>query len=79
MEHPLITIRKEKGLTVTEMGILARVSTMTIQRIERGTVKNVTPDVLDILEKWGYDRNKIQTDYDKWKEYRIKQINEKVC
>lgn len=79
MKNPLSTIREEKGLTLTELGILARVSTMTIQRIERGTLINVTPNVLDTLENWGYDRNDFQATYEKWKEYRIKEINDKVC
>lgn len=74
MENPLVAIRKEKGLTLADMGVLAGVSTMTIQRIEKGSLVNVTPDVLKTIEKWGYDRNKFVSDYEKWKTYRVKQL-----
>lgn len=74
MENPLVAVRKEKGLAVTDMSLFCGVSSMTLQRIEKGALMKVTPKVLDGLEKWGYDRKKFQSDYDKWKAYRVKQL-----
>ncbi|MBY0144314.1 helix-turn-helix domain-containing protein [Neobacillus niacini] len=78
MKNPLVAIREEKGLTVSEFGILAGVSTMTIQRIEQGNVQNISSDVLDILEGWGYSRGQFTEDYVRWKMFKIKQLQEKI-
>ncbi|KGM46332.1 helix-turn-helix transcriptional regulator [Neobacillus niacini] len=78
MKNPLLAIREEKGLTVSEFGILAGVSPMTIQRIEQGNVQNITSDVLDILVGWGYSRGQFTKDYVKWKMFKIKQLQEKI-
>lgn len=77
MENPLVAIRKEKKLTLADMGVLAGVSTMTVSRIEKGSLVQVTPEVLNTLERWGYDRHKFQSDYEKWKAFRVRQL-EKV-
>lgn len=66
-------IRKEKGLTWAQFSMLAGVSTQTLHRIESGNLKVITPAVLDTVEKWGYNRNEIESDYQTWK---IKRVNE---
>lgn len=78
MENTVASIRKEKKLTVAEMAILTGVSPMTIQRLENGTVKQVTPSVLDTFEEWGYNREEISAAYADWREYRVKELYSKV-
>jgi transcriptional regulator with XRE-family HTH domain len=78
MENPLTAIRQQKDLTVSEMAILSGVSYMTIERLERGDIKKITPRVLISLEKWGYSKERLVADYEAWKVYRIKQLEEKL-
>ena len=73
MNNPINMIRKEKGLTWAQFSMLAGVSTQTLHRIESGNLKVITPAVLDTVEKWGYDRHQIESDYQTWK---IKRVNE---
>lgn len=78
MENPLVAIRKEKGLTVSDLGVLTGTSLATIQRVEKGNLQSITPAVLNFLEKLGYDREQITADYDKWKSYRVKQLQREI-
>jgi transcriptional regulator with XRE-family HTH domain len=78
MQNPLAVIRKEKGLTVSEMALLNGVSSMTIQRLEHGNLQSVTQGVLDTLEKWGYNKAQVASDYEEWKIYRLSSLQEKL-
>lgn len=78
MQNPVVAIRLAKGLTVSEFGVLTDVSPMTIERIEKGNLKKLTPAVLDVLEKWGYSKTKLAADYEEWKKFRCKQLLEKI-
>lgn len=78
MNNPIVTIRQEKDLKVSELAILSRLSTMTIQRIERGNLQTINPKLLDTIEKMGYDREKVSADYEEWKELRLKQLQEQL-
>jgi transcriptional regulator with XRE-family HTH domain len=78
MNNPIVTIRQEKNLKVSELAILSRLSTMTIQRIERGNLQTINPKLLDTIEQMGYDRKKVAADYEKWKELRLKQLQEQL-
>lgn len=78
MENPLISIRKEKDLTRTELGLLCKVSHMTIRRIEDGSVQHIKKSVLDTVERMGYKRQQLIDDYEKWMAFRIKQLETKI-
>lgn len=78
MENPFIAIRKEKVLTVSQEAMIFGVSDMTIRRIENGIARTISPIVLNSLEKWGYDKKQIQSDYEQWKAYRIRQLENNI-
>jgi transcriptional regulator with XRE-family HTH domain len=78
MKNPLFVIRKKLGITVSEMGVYTGVSPMTIQRIEAGNLRQVTPVVLETLERLGYNKELLVFEYKKWKSYRVNQLHEKI-
>lgn len=78
MNNPIVTIRQEKNLKVSELAILSRLSTMTIQRIERGNLQTINPKLLDTIEGMGYNRKQVAADYERWKELRLKQLQEQL-
>lgn len=78
MKNPLTAIRKEKGLTMSELSVISEVSMNTIGRIEKGAVKKVTPEVLDTLEKLGYDRAEFERNYYEWRQFKTKELEAKM-
>jgi DNA-binding XRE family transcriptional regulator len=77
-KNPLILIRGEKNLTVSDLAILADVSNITIQRIESGNSKTVPNAVLGAIKAMGYDGEKFESDYATWRSQKIKQLQEQV-
>jgi transcriptional regulator with XRE-family HTH domain len=78
LNNPLIEIRKEKKITISDMAILSDMSVITIQRVENGNSKSIPAAVLNTIEGWGYDSEKVQDDYSSWRKHKIKQLQEQV-
>lgn len=78
VENPLVSLRKDLELSVTEFAILSNVSSVTVNRVENGISRTIHADVLDAVEQIGYDRRKFKSDYESWRSLKLDSIKEKV-
>lgn len=74
MINPVTKARKDRGLNVTQLAILAGVSAATIRAIEKGDPIKISPHVLKGLEKLGYDPELISLDYAEWRHKQIAKV-----
>lgn len=78
MKNPVAEIRKEKELNLTEFAKLAGIGFTTLQNIEKGRTININEKLLDLLEKMGYDKQKIKVDYENYKDKEQEELLNKV-
>ena len=71
MDNPIKNIREEQGKTINEMALKLGVNYMTYFRAEKGMNLTVSPIIMRRLEKMGYDRDKIEQEYRKWRNSKL--------
>ena len=74
MINPVVKVRKEKGLSVTQLAILAGVTSARIRQVERGDAVRLSGNVLGALEQLGYDPERLNRDYTVWRSAQIAKI-----
>lgn len=65
--NPIYRIRKEKQLSVYELGVLAGVSGTRITQIESGEPLKLPAKILAAVEILGYDPQRVQDQYMQWR------------
>lgn len=78
MENPLIRVRKDSNLAVTDFAILADTSSVTINRIENGLSKKICVEILQAVEYCGHDPIQFEKDYHEWRSLKLDSIKDKV-
>lgn len=74
MINPVVKVRKEKGLSVTQLAILAGVTSARIRQVEQGDAVRLSGNVLGALEQLGYDPERLNRDYTVWRSAQIAKI-----
>lgn len=72
--NPVAKVRKDRGLNVTQLAILAGVSAATIRAIEKGDPIQISPHVLRALERLGYDPEQLAYAYADWRHKQIAKV-----
>lgn len=78
MTNPIVAIRKEKELTIADLSVLSNISITTIHRVEKGSVSRVTPELLTVFERMGYDKKQVESDYSEWRKKKLKELEAKI-
>lgn len=68
MKSPIEKVKEEQGLTIQELAIAADVATMTAYKNIKAENREPNPKILDTLEEMGYDRDRIEWQYSKYRE-----------
>lgn len=76
--NPVAKVRKDRGINVTQLAILAGVSAATIRAIEKGDPIKISPNVLEALTRLGYDPKKVARDYAAWRAAQVAKVLEWV-
>jgi len=74
MKNPLKKIKEEKDLTLEEFALVADVSQSTIYKNIQGSNKKINLDILRACEKMGYLPEKIERQYQDFKEYKKREL-----
>lgn len=72
--NPIKKIRKEKGLTMSQLAMIAGVSATRINQIERGDNVKLRGPILSAVDQLGYDPTTISTEYTQWREKQISAV-----
>lgn len=72
--NPVAKVRKDRGISVTQLAILAGVSAATIRAIEKGDPIKISPHVLRALERLGYDPEQLAYAYADWRHEQIAKV-----
>lgn len=72
--NPVRRARKQKGLTMAQLAMIAGVSTSRIQQIERGDNARLRGPVLDALATLGHDPDKLATEYEQWRQKQVEKV-----
>ncbi|MBB6446545.1 helix-turn-helix domain-containing protein [Bacillus benzoevorans] len=76
MKNPLIKLREERGLTIAELALVGNVSVITVQRLENGSAKTISNNLLAAIQKLGYEPEKFRINYEAWRGLKMKKIIE---
>ncbi|MBS3787569.1 hypothetical protein KGY79_05160 [Candidatus Bipolaricaulota bacterium] len=66
-QNPIKRIRDERDLAQQELAILADVSINTVRNAEKGMTSTLNEKILDALVELGYEKEKIEEGYEKWR------------
>jgi DNA-binding transcriptional regulator YiaG len=69
--NPVTVLREEMGLNMKQFAILLGMPYFTLQTLERGEVKTLTPEIMEILEKAGI-RVDTPEKYEEWRAAAVK-------
>lgn len=72
--NPVRRARKQKGLTLAQLAMIAGVSTTRIYQIERGDNARLSAPVVDALATLGYDPDKLATEYEQWRQKQVEKV-----
>jgi len=79
MMNPILKIKEEKNLTNREMAILLDQSVGNVSHLLLGNYKTIPPKTLRLIKTFGYDPEKIQKDYDRFRNQKAQELfNEKM-
>jgi len=76
--NPIQRARENAGLSRNELSKLAGVGYSTVASLEKGRQNNVSDDVLQAFSQLGKDPDKLQAEYEQYRENEKKEILQKV-
>lgn len=74
--NPVKKARKQKGLTMAQLAMIAGISTSRIYQIERGDNARLSAPVVDALATLGYDPDKLAGEYEQWRRAQVEKVLE---
>ncbi|PTX47847.1 hypothetical protein C8P63_14912 [Melghirimyces profundicolus] len=72
--NPIKQIRKEKGMTLTQLAIACGKSYTWAWCAEQGVPAKVGPAMRQVLAGWGYDPNQVNREYQAWRRDQMKAL-----
>ncbi|MFB9324303.1 MULTISPECIES: hypothetical protein [Bacillati] len=78
MKNPIEKAREQQNLNINELALLAGVTERTVRWNERGENMAITDKLLNCLSEQGFDKERLIRDYERFREWRKKQLLQEV-
>ena len=78
MRNPLKKIKENNGWTIQEFASVTVMSLTAAYNALNGNTKNINQKILETLEQLGYDTEKVEKEYQEFKETKQQELIQKV-